>query len=156
TFSDPAVTVRDDFTGYLYYLHGNHPALNPARICNAIDRLELFPSTDVVNVPPMYGSSATWSPSAPLTNQGGRGPNGGSPTDGCGAGDLYFRDDSAREGAPSYQFNFIADNSYLAPPIPAGDWTVSLNGTAIAQFDGQLGTPFEDDVTPTLTSVFVP
>lgn len=146
TYSSPASTIASDFKGYLFYMNSNDlSTVSFSRICAGSDTMTLLPPTSVTN----NSATKTFSPGDPFSSAYGTG-SGQSGTS-CGVGtNLYIRDDSATYS--SVQFNFSANvsggsNGYLAPPIPSGDWTLKVNSTTVASFEGNLGNPFESNDT---------
>jgi hypothetical protein len=152
-YSDAATTVTR-FNGFSYYFNSNSSALDFTRVCNQTDLITLTPPSAISDVTETYSFSS----SSPISSSGSA-QNGTSDSGTCGPGNpgqLYFRDDSGKYGDDHvFQFNFTIGGSYLKQPIPSGNWTLKTGSTTIATFDGQLGSPFQNDDS-TKPIIFIP
>ena len=141
-FSDPATTIANHNNGYSYYFNTNSNAIDFTKVCDQSVLLTLHPPATVTRV----GGTPSWGTTTPFTNSGTVYTNTGTV---CGGGDLYLRNDGSE-----LSFNY-AGGVFWATPIVSGYWEIKYDGTKLFEFDGTLGSPFEnDDITKPI--VYIP
>ncbi len=147
-FSDPAVTVADHNNGFSYYFNTNSAAYDFDTLCDQTQAYTLNPPAQVEQVD---GQAGPWTFADPWTNQGTSWNTGSSA---CGVGEMYASEESGDFGGTSLTFNY-AGGTFWKIPIVEGWWQLQVDGTKVFEFDGRLGSPFEEN-DPAKPVVYIP
>jgi len=145
-WTDPAGVARG---GFGIYFSTNDPAATFAKVCanhtspqHAL--VEIFPP-DIVQ-----SGSATYSPSAPMTNSGTTGPQPSDGREECGF-DTFYASGVSTDDNQGTGFN-VGGGGFVTA-MPSGKWMVKVEGRHVASFDLAAARPLDDQGKP---KVYVP